>query len=337
MQAIVFDPKTNNFSLQEIPKPKPGKDDVLVKVEACALNPVDFKIAYLKDMIPATANNYVAGLDVSGTIVEVGDAVEDWKTGDRVLYHGDLQRGMGGLAEFAVHKSATLLRHPAVNADDAAATPCAGWTAYRCLVDKLRVNEDDVLVISGASGGVGGFAVQLANILGVKTIVGICSAKNIPYVMSLGATHVIDYKSQDVGKEIMAITDGKGASKVLDAVGGKSCEDLIQVMGFDAELVSIVQPVNISADKNPVFGGHSFHHLGLGAAHGSGPQHEARLAEVGKQVTQYLADGKLRSCLTKVIGLKDVPSALQQMMAQRTVGKVVVSMSQNPSKKHYKK
>ena len=189
MKAVAFAPSQDTFHVKDLPVPEPGPGDVLIRVDACGLNPVDAKIVRWKSAVPDMNDNWVPGLDVSGTIAAVESEVADWKVGDRVLYHGNMFRPSGGFAEYAIHRAATLTAHPDVAATDAAATPCAGWTAWRALVDRLRITPDDTLLIGGGSGSVGGFAVQIAKAVGVRTIIATCSSRNRDYVESLGATH----------------------------------------------------------------------------------------------------------------------------------------------------
>ena len=245
MKALTFNPATDSFLVREIPIPKIGAHDVLVKVEACGLNPVDAKISLWKYMVPVMNEFWTPGLDVSGRIEALGDAVRRWKVGDRVLYHGDMFRAHGGFAEYGAQDAAALIAHPHVSATLAASTPCAGWTAWRALNDKLRATAADSILIAGGAGGVGGFAIQTAKLLGLKTIIATCSVKNSSYVSQLGATHVINYQEEDVVGRVLAITDGLGVSTGLDAVGPDNDVLVANSLTFEGrmvELVSVVRP-----------------------------------------------------------------------------------------------
>ena len=114
MNALTFDPTSDDFIIRELPVPCPGPRDVLIKVAACGLNPVDAKIPRWKGLVPDMDPSWTPGLDVSGEIVALGPDVAGWKAGDRVLYHGNMLRPHGGLAEFAIHKADTLVPHPSV-------------------------------------------------------------------------------------------------------------------------------------------------------------------------------------------------------------------------------
>ncbi len=186
MQALAFDPESRTFHCTELPVPCPGEKEVLIEVDACGLNPVDAKIGEWCAMVPGMSSTWVPGLDVSGHVVDVGPHTVTWKPGDRVLCHGDMFRPHGGCAEYSIQAGDTLIPHPDLDAETAAASPCAGWTAWRALHDKLRAAEHRSLLIAGGSGGVGGFAIQIAAYLGVDQILATCSAANHDYVRSLG-------------------------------------------------------------------------------------------------------------------------------------------------------
>ena len=251
MIALTFNPITDEFLIQELPIPTLCSDDVLIKVAACGLNPVDAKIFMWKTMIPSMDNHWTPGLDVSGEIVAVGTGVVEWKIGDRVLYHGNMMRPHGGLAEYAVHKATTLIRHPAVSANDAAATPCAGWTAFRALHDKLRIEKTHSLLVTGGSGGVGSFAIQIAKDAGLHQILTTCSAKNHPLVLSLGATVAIDYHTEDVLSKIREITSEQGVNRALDTVGGNEDFLVAESLAFEGEMLELVDVVRPQEYRDP--------------------------------------------------------------------------------------
>ena len=219
MRAVTFDPATDRCTVVDRPTPDPGPHDVLIRVDACGLNPVDAKIHLWKALAPHMDADWTPGLDVSGHIAQIGEGVEGWAIGDRVLCLGDMFRPHGGFAEYTLQRAGALIPHPGASAPVAAATPCAGWTAWRALVDKLRAGSGDSLVIAGGSGGVGSFAIQIAHHLGVHPIVVTASERNHDYVTSLGATHTVDYRTEDVVGRVREITHDKGATLGIDTVG----------------------------------------------------------------------------------------------------------------------
>ena len=243
MRALSYDSTSDAFAVRALPRPFAGPHDVLVQVQACGLNPVDAKIHQWYSMVDDGRSDWTPGLDVSGEIIEVGPEVIGWRVGDRVLYHGDMFRPHGGFAEIAVQDARTLTPHPDLEPCIAAAKPCAGWTAWRALVEKLNVEAHESFFITGGSGGVGGFAVQLASHFGLARIITTCSGANQAYVKGLGATDVIDYTARDVVADVLQITNENGVPIALDTVGGENDIPAARVLGFEGHMVALVNTV----------------------------------------------------------------------------------------------
>lgn len=327
MKAITYQLASDTFTLEQLPKPQLQSDfDVLVKVHAVALNPVDAKVNQWHRMAPDMNDDFVGGLDVAGEIVEVGAAVDGWHVGDRVLYHGNMRRIHGGFAEYALQDARTLTPHPNVAPEVAAATPCAAWTAYRALVDKLDVEQRSSIFISGGAGGVGSFAIQLAKHFGVETIITTASASKHEFVQSLGATHVIDYKQEDVLARVLDITDQQGVDVSLDCVGGENDVLCASVLGFEGEMVELVNTVNPSQYPDAFLKGLSFHQLSLGSGHANGDKGFQSIVSAGKEVSKLLELNILQVPQLEVISLEQIGDKLQDMRRQRTTGKIVARL-----------
>ncbi len=326
MKALTFDPHTDAFRLSDLAVPSARDTDVLIKVDACGLNPVDAKIASWKSMAPNMLNTWVPGLDVSGRIVEVGSNVGKWNPGDRVLCHGDMFRPHGGFAEYTVQDSDILTKHPDVSAELAAATPCAGWTAWRALVDKLHIHEHDSVLVAGGSGGVGGFAVQLAAYFGLETIIATCSRANQQYVKGLGATHVIDYENEDVVSRVLEITHQKGVSVGLDTVGPGNDRIVANALKFEGQMVELVDLVRPAEYNDAFMKGLSFHQLSLGAGHRNGAEAKAQMVASGAALSDLLERGELGVPVLQTLSMDELSSVLSEMLNQRTVGKLVVKV-----------
>jgi len=197
----------------EVPVPTPKKDELLLKLEATSLNPVDWKIqkGILRPFAPRKFP-HISGTDVAGEVVEVGPGVKSFKAGDKVvaaLSHAD----GGGLAEFAVSKEKLTVARPAeVSAAEAAGLPIAGLTAHQALTQSTGIKLDGSgqrpnILITAAAGGVGLYAVQLAK-LGNTHVTATCGARNIELVKSLGADEVLDYKTPE-GAALKSPSDRK--------------------------------------------------------------------------------------------------------------------------------
>lgn len=327
MQALTYDPGSDAWRRESLPVPTPGVHDALIRVRACGLNPVDAKIARWKHRVPDMTAEWVAGLDVAGEVVAVGAEVHGWKPGDLVLTHGDRLRPHGGLAEYTVQDARTLIPLPrSVPETVAAATPCAGWTAWRALHDKLRIRAEDTLLVAGGSGGTGSFAIQIARLAGVKTIIATTSEANADFVRALGATQVIDYRKEDVVARVRDITGGRGVSRGLDCVGGENARRVADSLGFEGEMVGLVEPLAPAAYANSLLLGLSFHQISLGAAHGHGDAGRETLVRAGRAFSAELEAGRITVPKLRCIGLDEAGEALKAMLDQRTVGKIVVSL-----------
>ncbi|CAH1560429.1 zinc-binding dehydrogenase [Vibrio rotiferianus] len=328
MKAITYQKDQDTFTYTDIDTPALASGlDVLVKVHAVGLNPVDAKVNLWHEMVDGMDDTFVGGLDVSGEIVAIGDKVSGWQVGDRVLYHGNMRRMNGGFAEYAIQDSRTLAAHPDVAPEVAAASPCAGWTAYRALVDKLNISTRKSIFIAGGSGGVGSFAIQLARFFGVETIITTSSAANHEFVRSLGATHVIDYKQEDVREQIMAITEGLGVEVSLDCVGGDNDILCASVLGFEGEMVELVRTTRATEYPGAFLQGLTFHQLSLGSGHVNGARGLQSIVEAGTSFSALLEAGNIKVGNLKVIALEAAGEALLSIRQQRTVGKVVVKIN----------
>lgn len=324
MRAVTYHKNQDSFQVETLDIPDLETEfDVVVKVKAVGLNPVDSKIKFWHSSIPDMDDHFVGGLDVSGEIVALGDAVSGWHIGDAVLYHGNMRRHWGGFAEFAVQDSRALLAHPKTSPEIAAATPCAAWTAYRALVDKMHVQPDTRLFIAGGSGGVGSYAIAIAKALGVKQIITSCSAKNVDYVKSLGATHVIDYHKQDVAKMLMELTQYQGVTAAFDCVGGEQETMCARALAFDGQLVELVQTADLKSYDNAFMRGLSVHQLSLGAGYLHGEVGMQSITKAGRAVSELLNQGAFNAITNQAISLEQIPQALMDIRQQRTQGKLV--------------
>jgi len=226
-----------------------------------------------------------------------------------------------------VRPSCTLVAHPVgVDAATAASTPCAGWSAWRALRDRLRISSTDSLLVDGGAGGVGGFALQVARDAGLSSVIATTSARNADYVRSLGATHVVDYTREDVVARVRDITGGVGVTRGLDTVGGGNARLVADSLGFEGEMVELVDVVDATAFGRAFDLGLGFHQLSLGSGHRNGEAGRRTLTRTGTAFSRALEEGRVTAPQLEVIDLDDAGDALTAMLAQRTVGKVVVRL-----------
>jgi NADPH:quinone reductase-like Zn-dependent oxidoreductase len=210
------------LSYEDLVKPAPGDDEVLVKVHAASVNPLDWHYLegtpYLVRMDAGLGKpeNPRLGVDFAGTVESVGKHVTRFKAGDEV-FGGKF----GAFADYVTvrEERALALKPSNVSFEQAASVPIAAITALQALRDAARVQRGQKVLIIGASGGVGTFAVQIAKSLGAE-VTGVCSTRNVELVRSIGADHVVDYTREDVLKS------GQQYDMIMDNVGNRSLSEL---------------------------------------------------------------------------------------------------------------
>lgn len=216
MKAVVYDqagPAAEVFSYIDVPDPDIGPDDVLISIEAIAIEGGDL---INRRSVAPPHRNYVVGYAAAGRVVAVGANVKGRSIGDRVTSF-DMNGSHATMR--AVPAARTWLIPDAVDMASAAALPIAFGTAHHCLFAKAALRPRETVVILAAAGGVGIAAVQLAHQAGAQVIAVASGAGRSAQLRALGATHVIDRHEQDVVAEVLRITDGEGADVVIDPVG----------------------------------------------------------------------------------------------------------------------
>jgi NADPH:quinone reductase-like Zn-dependent oxidoreductase len=239
MMAIVqdrFGSPQEVLRLEEIETPQVKDDEVLVRVRAAAVNPADWHLIRGEPYIARlqwglrTPKNRIPGCDLAGQVEAVGRNVTRLQPGDEVV-GSPFMRGFGALAEWASVSDDLLGVKPAnLSFDQAAAVPVAGLTALQGLRDHGRVERGHKVLIVGASGGVGTFAVQIAKHLGAE-VTGVCSTRNVEMVRSLGADHVIDYTQEDF------VQDGQRYDLIFQLAGTRSASDCRRALTAKGTLV----------------------------------------------------------------------------------------------------
>ncbi|MBO0947978.1 NAD(P)-dependent alcohol dehydrogenase [Fibrella forsythiae] len=218
---------SHELQIQDVPRPEVDSHEVLIRVHATGINPLDTKVRQgaMKLMLPGSFPK-ILGAECAGVVEEVGLMVSDFQPGDRVV--ASLGTLGAGYAEYAVAKEKNVVKLPdAIDFIQAAAMPIAAGTALQAMRDKGHLRPNDRVLINGAAGGVGTFAVQIARIIGAH-ITAVCSTDNAALVRQLGADVVIDYKTTDFTK----LPDK--FEVVFDAVGKSSfdaCRDILTPEG----------------------------------------------------------------------------------------------------------
>lgn len=298
----------NQIKVTDHPTPAPQPGQVLIKVEAAALNPLDLALitGAVKDMFPAD-HPLVIGMDAAGTVVEVGEGVSGYAPGDPVLaFVGQA----GAVAQYTVGSPGPLLarRPPGLDSAHAAGIPESGLTAV-CLLRAVRLAAGESVLVIGATGGIGLYAVQLAHALGAR-VIATATADDEQYLRGLGAADTVDYKSADVVEEALRLAPG-GVDVVVDLVNsGDSLTNTARAARPGGRLTSpLYGPDDIGGDVSPVYIG-TFQ------------------AEPGDldDLAARAADGRLRVEIGARYSLDDAVQAVADFAGKHIRGKVVIEI-----------
>ncbi|TCI48488.1 MULTISPECIES: zinc-binding dehydrogenase [unclassified Exiguobacterium] len=318
---LLEQPGLENMHLGDIERPTPGAGELLIKVEAVALNPVDYKVGTNGN--PNWAYPHILGVDLVGEVVEVGSSIANIITGSRVAVHTSLANN-GGFAEYAVVDARACAVVPQDVSDEAAAAIlCAGMTAYEAVMQKLNTRDKETILVHAGAGGVGGYAIQLAKKLGLKVFT-TASPENFDWVTSLGADVAIDYNVEDVTERIMELTDGRGVDLILNTVGRDVATADLDRLAFSGQLAHIAGPPDMSNMKGFTLSP-SIHEVALGAAHASEDERAIRnLAYMAEELMKLLETGELNDLVTDVLPFDRLKDGLEQLQTRKVRGKLIV-------------
>jgi len=307
------------LELREIERPEPKENEVLIKVLAASVNRADsymlsgkpFPVRLASGLFKPKYN--ILGADISGVVERVGSNVNQLKTGDEV--YGDLSgSGFGGFAEYVTADEKLLAKKPStLTFEEAAALPMAAVTALQGLRDVGNIKAGQEVLINGASGGVGGFAIQIGKALGGK-VTAVCSTRKMENALAQGADQVIDYTFQD-------FTRGKSRyDLIFDVVGNHSINALSRVLKSKGTYVSSVFSMYALL-------------LGYWKSMTEGKKMTNFLAKVKQGDLQFISklaeEGKLKPVIEKTFTLDNVPEALHAMDRGSSRGKLVISVDYN--------
>lgn len=334
MKAIVQDRygSPDDLALREVDKPAPAAGEVLVRVHATAINARDWHVMRGDPYLARLAMPSVFGLggpkrpirgsDVAGRVEAVGSGVTRFRPGDEV--YGDVCDMDGAFAEYVCVPEGQLERKPVnLTFEQAAAVPMAGCTALLALRDAARVTAGQRILINGASGGVGTFAVQIAKALGAE-VTAVCSTRNVELVRSLGADRVIDYTREDFAQ------GGQQYDMVFDLVANRSLADLRRVLTPTGLL--LLSGGGVSRNGRPHVTGpmglqikaqvaSRFVRHRLASLMGMSPsaEHLAALREL-------IEAGKVSPVIDRTFTLAQVPEAIRYVEAEHARAKVVITV-----------
>jgi len=289
---------------EDAPRPEAGPGEVLIRVHAAGVNPVDVgvRLGFLQERL-RYALPMIPGWDVSGVVEAVGPGVSRLKVGDEVYSRPDIVRN-GSYAEYIVVKeSEVALKPKSIDHLHAAAIPLAALTAWQALFDAGKLSAGQTVLIHGAAGGVGNYAVQFAKLKGAR-VIGTASARNHEFLRLLGADQVIDYNTTKFE------TVAHDVDVVLDTITGETADRSYGVIKKGGIYVSILMPP--SAEK--------------AAAHGVRVVHVFVQPNVGQldEIAKLVDSGKLRVTIEKVFPLAEARAAQELSATKHTRGKIVL-------------
>ncbi len=307
MKAIVIKQYGNESVLgyTETERPEPKADEILVKVHIAGVNPADWKIRDGMGEMFGFKLPLILGGDIAGTVEEVGVEVKNFKKGDAV-YGMTLSTLSGGYAEYAVTKADAIAPKPeSLDYENAASLPIAALTAWQSMFDLAHLSSGQRILITGASGGVGSMAVQLAKAKGAY-VIGMASGRNEKFVRDLGADEFVDYTKQPFEEVI------KDVDVVFDTVGGDTQERAFQTLKKGGFLVTSAQPPSEEKAKE----------FGVQAAFVFCKSSAQQLIEING----LIEEGKLKTHVETVLPMTEVKKAHQLSQSGRTRGKIVLQV-----------
>jgi len=310
------------LQLLDVPLPEPGEREVRVKLKACGINFPDTLIIQGKYQFRPELP-FTPGSDIAGVVDAVGAGVKQHKVGDEVF--GFVQTG--GFAEYAVAPAKNVFSKLPGMADPVAASFLMAYgTSYHALKDRAKLQAGETLVVLGASGGVGLAAVELGKLMGARVIACASTTEKLDLCREYGADETINYTTEDLKARIKELTDGKGADVVYDPVGGDFSEQALRATGWDGRFLVVGFaagdipriPLNLTLLKSCQIVGVFW---GAFATKFPGENVANTL-----QLMQWHGEGKLKPHLHATYPLAQTAAALEEMMARKVRGKLVVTM-----------
>jgi NADPH:quinone reductase len=323
MRAIAVDRwmDPGDLKVSEVPEPVllPGSLRVDVKAAGCNF----FDILMLQGRYQVKPPfPFVPGAEVAGVVLEVGDGVEGFRPGDRVL----ASSGLGGFAERAVVAARGAYAMPAgMRFEEGACFPIVYPTGYAGLVHRGRLREGETVLVHAAAGGVGLAAVQIGKALGARVIATAGGAEKCQVALRAGADLAIDYGSEDFVARVKQITEGRGADVIYDSVGGDVFEKSLKCIAWNGRLVVIgfAGGTIPSVAANRIL----LKNIEVTGLHwGAYAQHQPRsIPEVFRALFDLYEEGKIRPVVFRTFPLEEAGQALLALGSRRTWGKVILA------------
>ncbi|TFH01485.1 MAG: alcohol dehydrogenase [Calditrichales bacterium] len=312
--------------------PQPGSKEVLIRIKAAALNHLDL---WVRSRMPGVPLPIIMGSDGAGIIESCGNEVNSYQAGDEVFlvpFRTEMPFGSheelspvyqilgehldGSQAEYIVAPEDFVLRKPAILSwEETAAFPLAFLTAYHMLTQKVQLTADQTLLIWGASSGIGSTAIQIAKLAGATVITTAGSEKKKSLAADLGADHIINYKTEDVGTRVKEITNGIGVDIIFEHVGEKSWQHSLKALKKGGKIITCGATTGslVRIDLRHLF---MKHQQIIGSTMGN----RQDLVEI----CQLIADKKLKPVISDILPFSEVGKAHQILESNQQNGKIVL-------------
>ncbi len=331
MKAIFFQQGGSGNALHYGDVPISGQCEdhqVLVRIKAIGINPIDYKIRAAPDRFPLTFP-VIPGCDGAGIVEAVGRQVSHCKPGDNVYFsQPGFNRRQGTYAEYALVDEQLVAMKPAsLTFEQAAAVPLVAITAWEALHDRARISRGQTVLIHAGAGGVGHIAIQLAKHAGATVATTVSNDEKADFVKRLGADKIINYSTQNVEDEILQWTHGQGVDIVFDTVGGSTLQQCFRCVKYYGDVVTILQP---SADfnwsdarlRNVRFG----FELMLTPVLLELDHAKSHQADILRQCATLFDDNRLSIQVARVFELAEAATAQQYLDQNHPLGKLVLTL-----------
>jgi NADPH:quinone reductase len=305
---------------EEVPTPEPKPDQVLVRVEAATVNPMDVSVRENRFSTPRQPPKII-GSDGAGVVVAVGAEITDVRPGDAVFFSGLGVGSEGSYAEYVVLAEVQAVPIPdGLSFAEAAALGMAFPAAYYGLVTRGAVQEGETVLVQGAAGGVGSASVQLAKALGARVLATVSGAAEADLVRGLGADEVIDYKTEDVVARALELTDGKGVDLVHELVVSVNLPADVRLVATGGRIVCTGQgpsaeatvPIGVALAKDA-----TLLFMNLSNAKRAG------VAAIAAEIAHMATEGKVRPVIGQSLPLAEARQA-HELLAGPHLGKIVL-------------
>jgi NADPH2:quinone reductase len=309
------------LKVEECPEPEVGEHDLLVRVHATSVNPVDTKVR--RNPSNLRAYPVILGYDVSGVVVRAGARVTGFRAGDEVYAAPNLFRPGANAELVAIDARSAAPKPRSLDHVHAAVLPLVTVTAWEALHSRARVSAGQTVLIHAGAGGVGHIGIQLAKLFGCRVITTASREESIGFCKSLGADEVINHRAEDFAQRTLELTDGEGAPVILDFVGGETFVRSVDCLATKGQLVTILGADTAGSGQKLLYKGATLHYEFMGVPTWRNLRPESQGA-ILRNVADLVDRGRLRPHIFKRLPLEQVAEGHRLQETGRAIGKIAI-------------